>query len=468
MKVDKAVCTDTMTDTENVISYENLLSTLVQRKILAIKRDCEAKKVEKQRRKQQTCLGSLIFGKHQERCNAKIMTATDDGADIIDAVRKYGNAGDVTVYVEDDDDDGDNSNSNSGSGGHPGTAVAANAEQLYTSNPSISQEATVTDANNSHLKDDVEADADEGGDGDGDGGGSDDANNLVDNPEASSSVYSEKIAADTVAINFIHVYEMNSKWMEAENQNNDRDGDSDGRNESDNNTIQTIDTTHTDSNEQSVHIASSGSSAQLSIENSSDSHGMRINLSENVPLHTSATCDTGGGSAIEIERDIESFSPPAARTSTATGTNSKSSSIISQIEVSDECNPKQMIRTSHKNSGCSDTISMATDFIKRTTSSALSSSTTTADVSPLPPHDQEHQHHHKQEQQQQQRQQISHSLEAKSISAQCSPIFAQRMPTFTGKFSFCMWVCCALCNLWLQAVHFEGHNNNKIYSFVCV
>ncbi|XP_031619449.1 uncharacterized protein LOC116338380 [Contarinia nasturtii] len=70
MKVDKAVCTtDTMTDVEKAISYENLLSSLVQKKILAIKRECEAKKVAKRRRKQQNCLGSLIFGSRHNRSN---------------------------------------------------------------------------------------------------------------------------------------------------------------------------------------------------------------------------------------------------------------------------------------------------------------------------------------------------------------------------------------------------------------
>lgn len=442
MKVDKAVCTDTMTDAQNAISYENLLSTLLQRKILAIKRDCEAKKEEKQRRKQQTCLGSLIFGKHHEQSDAdgRALTATEDkkdddgGGGGVSVAKERCSPGDVTVNVEDDDDDDEGGDVGAGSssisGGHSDKAMVADTDQMYSSNPSISQQATATDANNSHLKDDDKQ------------------------ASVSSSVYSESIPADAVAINLSHINETDSDWMRrAEDENRDRH--SVGRNEcDDNNTmLQTIGTaTHTDSTDESVHIASSCSSKQLA-ESTSDSHEMRTNSIENVPVHTSTKCDTngsgGGGSTAQIERDIESLSPPATIKSspatpttpttpttpaTVTGTSSKSSSIISQIEVSDECNPKQMHRASQKSSG-SDTISLATGLNnKRTTSSALSSLATTADIPPLPLHD------HEQQQRQQQRQQISHLLEAKSISAQCSPIFAQRMPTFTGKLICCMGV----------------------------
>lgn len=65
-----------MGDGANAISYENLLSTLYQKKMLAIKRECEAKKVEKQRRQQQNCLGSLIFGNRPDQSRER-----DDGLD---------------------------------------------------------------------------------------------------------------------------------------------------------------------------------------------------------------------------------------------------------------------------------------------------------------------------------------------------------------------------------------------------
>lgn len=70
MKVDKAVCTtDTMADVESTLRYETLLSTLVQKKISAIKRDCETKQLEKQKRKQQNCLGALRFRNRTNRSN---------------------------------------------------------------------------------------------------------------------------------------------------------------------------------------------------------------------------------------------------------------------------------------------------------------------------------------------------------------------------------------------------------------
>lgn len=451
MKVDKAVCTDTMTDAENAISYENLLSTLLQRKILAIKRDCEAKKVEKQRRKQQTCLGSLIFGKHHERSDGdgKVVTTKEEDEDGKDgsggdggggggcvavAVSKDSGTGDVTVNVEDDDDDdvcvGGGSSSSIMSGGHSGKSMVADTEQLYSSNPSISQQATATDANNSHLKDDDDDDEDK-------------------QASVSSSVYGEQIPADAVTINFSHLNEMDAEWIDGTVTKAEHEIEIETENKSgDNNTttmtatIQTIDTA-TDFNTQRVPITSSSST--------SEPHEMRINLIETVPLPTPTQCDSGSGgssSTGRIERDIESLSPSATVKSSpttpptittaiamGTGTSSKSSSIISQIEVSDECNPKHSMRTSRKSSG-SDTISLATGIIKRTTSSAQSSMATTDDASPLPLHD----HEPHQQQQQHHRQQISHLLEAKSISAQCSPIFAKRMPSFAGKFIFCVWV----------------------------
>lgn len=439
MKVDKAVCTDTMADAGNAISYENLLSTLLQRKILAIKRDCEAKKVEKQRRKQQTCLGSLIFGKHNERsdCVGKVVTATEVDKDgVAVAVSKDIGTGDVTVNVEDDVDDVDvcvgASSSSIMSGGHSGKSMVADTEQLYSSNPSISQQATVTDANNSHLKED------------------DDDDDADKQASISSSVYSEQIPADAVTINFSHINEMDAEWMDGtENEIENKHGDN---NTTPTTTIETIDTaTHTDFDTHSVPIASSSSSTQM-VE---QPHEMRINVIETVPLPTSTKCDCSDGSSAtgRTERDIESLSPSATVKSspttpptitTATGPSSRSSSIISQIEVSDECNSKHSMRTSKKSSG-SDTISLATGIIKRTTSSAQSSMATTADASPLSSHD--HEPQQLRQQQQQHRQQITHLLEAKSISAQCSPIFAQRMPSFTGKFIFCVCWCGCGCTL---------------------
>lgn len=50
MKVDKAVCTDTYEDLSRAIRFEAVFSTLVENKILAIKRECELKKRNKKSR----------------------------------------------------------------------------------------------------------------------------------------------------------------------------------------------------------------------------------------------------------------------------------------------------------------------------------------------------------------------------------------------------------------------------------
>lgn len=436
MKVDKAVCTDTMTDAENAISYENLLSTLLQRKILAIKRDCEAKKVEKQRRKQQTCLGSLIFGKHHERSDgvgnvlttittnefeAAATAAAQDGCGDGNSgggvvVCKESSTTDVTVNVEIDDDNDDVC---AGVGvGYSGKSIAADTDALCSSNTSISQQATVTDANISNLKEDEDDDEDK-------------------QASLSSSVYGDQIPVDAISMNFSHLNEIDAGWMDGmapKTANEMENGDNKTMT-----TIQTVDTaTHTDFNTEIVSIASSSCSSSSSTQ-MVESHELRKNPMESMPLPTSMKCDSdGGGTTATIKRDIESLSPtnaiikssPKTTTMTthtmATGTSSKSSNIIRQIEVSDECNPKHSMRTSKNTSG-SDTFGLATGIIKQTTSSAQSSIATAADASPLSLHDHE-------QQQRQHRQQISHLLEAKSISAQCSPIFTQRMPTITGEF----------------------------------
>lgn len=62
MKVDKAVCTtnDTLDDLQRAIRYEAVFNTLVEKKILAIKADCEAKEREK---REQTCFAGRFFRK---------------------------------------------------------------------------------------------------------------------------------------------------------------------------------------------------------------------------------------------------------------------------------------------------------------------------------------------------------------------------------------------------------------------
>lgn len=61
MKVDKAVCTtnDTLDDLQRAIRYETVFSTLVEKKILAIKRDAEARREQRK----QTCFAGRFFRK---------------------------------------------------------------------------------------------------------------------------------------------------------------------------------------------------------------------------------------------------------------------------------------------------------------------------------------------------------------------------------------------------------------------
>lgn len=64
MKVDKAVCTnDTIHDLQDTIRYEVILSTLVENKILAIKRDCERNEKKLKEQREQNCLAGFTFGK---------------------------------------------------------------------------------------------------------------------------------------------------------------------------------------------------------------------------------------------------------------------------------------------------------------------------------------------------------------------------------------------------------------------
>ncbi|XP_055625723.1 uncharacterized protein LOC129768245 [Toxorhynchites rutilus septentrionalis] len=59
MKVDKAVCTDTYEDLSRAIRFEAVFSTLVENKILAIKRECELKK----RNKKTKVIRRILFGR---------------------------------------------------------------------------------------------------------------------------------------------------------------------------------------------------------------------------------------------------------------------------------------------------------------------------------------------------------------------------------------------------------------------
>ncbi|XP_058829834.1 uncharacterized protein LOC131689068 [Topomyia yanbarensis] len=59
MKVDKAVCTDTYEDLSRTIRFETVFSTLIENKILAIKRECELKK----RNKKSKVIRRILFGR---------------------------------------------------------------------------------------------------------------------------------------------------------------------------------------------------------------------------------------------------------------------------------------------------------------------------------------------------------------------------------------------------------------------
>lgn len=67
MKVDKAVCTsnDTLDDLQRAIRYETVFSTLVEKKILAIKRECEAQDEKKRAQREQACFAGRFFRKRR-------------------------------------------------------------------------------------------------------------------------------------------------------------------------------------------------------------------------------------------------------------------------------------------------------------------------------------------------------------------------------------------------------------------
>lgn len=335
MKVDKAVCTDTMTDTENAISYENLLSTLVQNKILAIKRECEAKKVEKQKRKQQNCLGSLIFGKRPGRSDK----------------------------CEDDNE-------------RPTEEMAAT--EMHSSHPSISQPATVTESKDETLRGDDSQSA-----------------TVTSTVHANKQEPSQPNVPTDVVINCVQANDLNAideqidETESCECQNVALNECSSGDN--DNNSIQTLDEFRTDIMKYSRNVKNSPRNGE---NNKSDPTKLRINLTEHVQC-----MPTNSDNSSTIERDIES--------PIAIAMHCKSPSIVSRIEVSDEINAKQKFRTRKSSS---DTFSVPS-LMKRTTSTATDDA--------IAVHDQEQRH------------QIR-LLEAKSISAQCSPIFAQRA-TFNGE-----------------------------------
>lgn len=70
MKVDKAVSTtndNAINDLHNGIRYESILNTLVEKKILAIKRDCEQTEQKLEQQRKQNCLGGLLFGKRRRQ-----------------------------------------------------------------------------------------------------------------------------------------------------------------------------------------------------------------------------------------------------------------------------------------------------------------------------------------------------------------------------------------------------------------
>lgn len=360
MKVDKAVCTtDTMTDAGSAISYENLLSTLVQKKILAIKRECEAKQVEKQKRKQQNCLGSFIFGNRNDRPNK-----CDDG---------------------DGDGDGDR---------EPAKVVVASNEQVPSSYrpPSISQQATDTDSKGDMRKGDDNNQATV-------------AHNVLRYNQMDTEQIDSIVLVNCAQVNDqMHVENEAMAQIKSSPsskcQIDVRNERCDGSSENDNNsTTQTSNRFDGDSEQQSVN-------GKNRIRNTEHFTGDTQNIIGN-PLMGMEHVVKSKNDNDCIELDIES---------TSTTTNTKSPSIVSQIEVSDEINPKQQQQQQQRSrarKNSSDTISMPSS-LKQTVFSAP------ANAAAMAVHDQEQRH------------QIR-LLEAKSISAQCSPIFAQRQ-TFNGRF----------------------------------
>lgn len=343
MKVDKAVCTtDTMTDAESAISYEKLLSTLVQKKILAIKRECEAKKVEKQKRKQKNCLGSLIFGNRHDRSNNgdndNDDNDDDDGKDVDDKNNDNNRTTTKVVNIELSQKGTDTLSIDDMRKCDDNQTSVAHTVLPYNQ---IEQIDSIVLVNCAQMK------------------------NMRDENEVIAKFESSKCQIDV----------LNERCCS---------------NENDNNATQTHDHFDGINDKQSVN------GKKQSEQNPKHRNDDTQNIIE-IPL-----VDSERGTQIDnnvIELDMES---------TSTTTNTKSPSIVSQIEVSDEINSKQQKSRARKNSN--DTISVASS-LKHTVLSAP------ADAM-MAFHDQEQRH--------QQR-----LLEAKSISAQCSPIFAQRQ-TFTG------------------------------------
>lgn len=328
MKVDKAVCTtDTMTDAESAISYENLLSTLVQKKILAIKRECEAKKVAKQRRKQQNCLGSLIFGnRRNDRTNeanevAAATKATDDAAQSI------------TAQVIDSKEN-----------------ISKNDEDIQCNQIAVS----------------VSLESQE---------------RVPINRSGGKGILVERETLTENELAKCHIDVLNERSRGSGSICGDNDNNS----------------THdqTDFYTSNVNVKNR---SRYTIENSENVSGIAT-MDANA---AHSKCDNS-----IIELDAESTSTAA--------TNSKSPSIVSHIEVSDEINVKQQRRLRTRQNS-SDTISVPSSIQKHTVLSAPAAN---------PMHDQEQRHQKR-------------LLEAKSISAQCSPILTQRQ-TFNGT-SFFAWL----------------------------
>lgn len=69
MKVDKAVSTNeiSINDLHNGMRYESILNALVEKKILAIKRDCEQTEQKLKQQRKHNCLGGLLFGKRRHQ-----------------------------------------------------------------------------------------------------------------------------------------------------------------------------------------------------------------------------------------------------------------------------------------------------------------------------------------------------------------------------------------------------------------
>lgn len=346
MKVDKAVCTtDTMTDAESAISYEKLLSTLVQKKILAIKRECEAKKVEKQKR---NCLGSLIFGNRHDRSNNVGNDNDDDDADV------DGNDGN-----DGNDDDKNNDNNRTTT-----KVVDIELSQKRTDTLSI-DDMRKCDDNQTSVAQNVSP------------------YNQIEQIDSIVFVNCAQVKNMRDENEVIAKFESSKCQIDVLNERC-------CSSENDNNATQTHDHSDGNNDKQSVN------GKKQSQQNPEHHNGNTQNIIE-IPL-----VDSERGTQIDnsvIDLDMES---------TSTTTNTKSPSIVSQIEVSDEINSKQQKSRTRKNS--SDTISVPSS-LKHTVLSAPADAMMTF-------HDHEQRH--------QQR-----LLEAKSISAQCSPIFAQRQ-TFTG------------------------------------